>query len=157
VKEACEDLVDRMKSQGIKNVLLGLETTGKVSQFGTLEENIEISKQVNVCVPALDPAHLFARDGGRIDYSEMFEKIEPLNLKHIHMHFSGIKWRPVKLTGKGNEWHHMEINANQPPFEPLAKEILKRKLGVTIICESPLLEQDSLIMKKEFEKLGWRF
>jgi len=157
VKEACEDLVDRMKSQGIKDVLLGLETTGKVSQFGTLEENIEISKQVNECVPVLDPAHLFARDGGKIDYSEMFEKIKSLNLNHIHIHFSGIKWRPVKLTGKGNEWHHMEIKTDQPPFEPLAKEILKRKLNVTIICESPVLEIDSLKMKKMFEGLGWRF
>ena len=156
VKEACEDLADRMKVHGIKNVLLGLETTGKVSQFGTLEENIEISKEVDGCVPALDPAHLFARDGGKIDYSEMFEKMKPLKLSHLHIHFSGIKWRPVKLTGKGNEWHHMEIKTDQPPFEPLAREILKRKLDVTIICESPVLEQDSLVMKKTFEKLGYR-
>jgi len=157
VKEACESLVDKMKEKGIKNVLLGLETTGKVSQFGTLEENIEISKEVDGCMPALDPAHLFARDGGKIDYSEMFEKMKPLKLNHVHMHFSGIKWRPVKLTGNGNEWHHMEIKTDQPPFEPLAKEILKRKLDVTIICESPILEQDSLRMKEIFQKLGYKF
>jgi deoxyribonuclease-4 len=157
VKQACEDLADRMKSHGIKNVLLGLETTGKVSQFGTLEENIEISRKVSRCVPVLDPAHLFARNGGRIDYPEMFEKMKPLKLSHIHMHFSSVKWRPAKATGKGNEWYHMEIKNNQPPFEPLAKEILKRKLDITIISESPVLEQDSLRMKEIFQKLGHKF
>jgi deoxyribonuclease-4 len=134
-----------------------LETTGKVSQFGTLEENIEISKKVDGCVPVPDPAHLFARNGGKIDYSEIFEKLEQLKLEQIHMHFSSVKWRPVKVTGKGNEWHHMEIKNNQPPFEPLAKEILKRKLEVTVISESPILEQDSLKMKKVFENLGYKF
>jgi deoxyribonuclease-4 len=157
VKQACEDLIDRMKSQGIKDVLLGLETTGKVSQFGTLEENIEISKKVEGCVPVLDPAHLFARNGGKIDYAEIFEKIKVLNLEQVHMHFSSVKWRPVKATGKGNEWYHMEIKNNQPPFEPLAKEVLKRKLDITIISESPILEQDSFKMKEVFERLGYKF
>lgn len=155
VKQSCEDLVDKLKERGIKNVLLGLETTGKISQFGTLEENIRISKEVNGCVPAADPAHIFARQGGKINYSEIFDKLEQLKLEYIHMHFSGIKWRPAK--GGGNEWHHLEIKSNQPPFEPLAKEILKRKLDITIISESPVLEQDSLQMVKVFEKLGYKF
>lgn len=155
VKEACEDLVDKLKEKGIKNVLLGLETTGKISQFGTVDEIIRISEEVKGCVPCLDPAHLFARNGGKIDYAGMFDKIKKLKLKHIHMHFSGMKWRPTK--GGGNEWYHLEIKSNQPPFEPLAKEILKRKLDVTIISESPVLEQDSLQMVKVFEKLGYKF
>lgn len=157
IKKACEEMVDYLKQKGIKNVLLGLETTGRVSQFGTLEENIGISKEVKGCVPVLDPAHLFARAAGRIDYSEVFEKVKQLKLEHIHMHFSGIRWRPVKATGTGNEWHHMIIKTNQPAFEPMAKEILKRKLDVTIISESPVLEQDSLEMKKVFDKLGYKF
>jgi len=156
VKQACESLVEKMKEHRIKNVLLGLETTGKMLAVGTLEENIEISKQVSGCIPVLDPAHLFARNAGNIDYSEMFDKLKPLKLEHYHMHFSGIKWRPAKPAG-GNEWYHMEIKVNKPPFEPLAKEILKRKIDITIISESPVLEQDSLVMKKEFKKMGYEF
>jgi deoxyribonuclease-4 len=153
VKEACESLVDKMKQQKIKNVLLGLETTGKQSQFGTLDELVKLCSEVKDCIPALDPAHIFARQAGKIDYAEVFEKMKPLKLEHMHMHFSGIKWRPGKTSG-GNEWYHVEIKTDQPPFEPLAKEVLKRKLDITIICESPFLEQDSLAMKKTFEKLG---
>jgi len=156
VKDACESLVEKMKEHGIKNVLLGLETTGKVSQFGTLDELVELCKKTKGCVPAVDPAHIFARQAGNINYSEMFDKLKLLKLEHYHMHFSGIKWRPAKPVG-GNEWYHMEIKVNQPLFEPLAKEILKRKLDITIISESPVLEQDSLVMKKEFEKMGYEF
>jgi len=48
---------------------------------------------------------------------------------------------------------HVPINSH-PPFKPLAEEILKRKIDVTIISESPVLEQDSLKMLKIFEELG---
>lgn len=155
VKEACQEMVDILKEKGMKDVLLGLETTGRLSQFGTVDENVRISKEVKGCIPVLDPAHLFARNGGKIDYGEMFDKLKPLKLDFIHMHFSNVKWRSA--TGGGNEWYHMEIKNNQPPFEPMAKEILKRKLNIKIISESPVLEQDSLVMKKIFGRLGYSF
>ncbi|GAI47372.1 unnamed protein product, partial [marine sediment metagenome] len=44
-----------------------------------------------------------------------------------------------------------------PPFERLAREVLKRKVNITLISESPTLEQDSLEMKRIFEKLGYEF
>jgi len=44
-----------------------------------------------------------------------------------------------------------------PNFEDFAKEILKRKINITIISESPILEQDSLLMKRIFERLGYKF
>lgn len=154
VKNSCEHMIDKLKEKGVKNILLGLETTGKMSQFGTLDETIRVCKEVDGCVPAVDVAHIFARNGGKVNYKEVFDKLKELKLKHIHIHFAGIRWRPV--DGGGNEWHHLEVKSKQPPFEPLAKEILKRKVDVTIISESPILEQDSLYMKKVFEKLGYK-
>ncbi|MCS7105788.1 MAG: TIM barrel protein [Candidatus Aenigmarchaeota archaeon] len=156
VEEEVKDILEKAKERGIKKVLLGGETTGKVSQFGTLEELVRLSKRVKGFTLVLDPAHIFARNCGKIDYKEMFDQVKELKLKHVHMHFSGIKFTPVKATGFGNEKEHVPINSS-PPFEPLAKEILKRELNVTIISESPVLEQDSLKMKKVFESLGYRF
>jgi deoxyribonuclease-4 len=46
---------------------------------------------------------------------------------------------------------------SHPPFEPLAEEILKRKMNITIISESPVLEQDSLKMLQIFKKLDSKF
>jgi len=143
VKEVCEELAT-------KEAMLGLETTGKHTAFGTLEETVKLCKQVKYCIPVIDFAHIFARNYGKIDYGKIFDAINPLKLKHIHCHFSNIEF-----TEKG-ERRHLVLD-DQPPFEPLAKEILKRKLNITIISESPVLEQDSLQMKKIFEKFGYNF
>lgn len=156
VEKEVKEILEKAKEKGIKNVLLGGETTGKVSQFGTLEELVELSKKVKGFTIVLDPAHLFARNCGRIDYKKMFDQVEELKLKHIHMHFSGIKFNPVKATGFGNEKEHIPMD-DSPPFEPLAKEILRRKLNITIISESPVLELDSLRMKEILTKLGYLF
>ena len=157
VEGACADMLDRMGEGGIKGVRLGLETTGKVSQFGTLDEVIEISKKLKGCAPVVDFAHIYARQAGKIDYSDIFDRLKPLKLKHLHAHFTSMEWTPAKTPGQGNEKRHLPIKFDEPPFKPLAKEILKREVDITLISESPVLEQDSLEMKRFFERLGHRF
>ena len=157
IEGACRDMLNRMRGKEIKRVRLGLETTGKVSQFGTLDEIIEICKKLKGCAPVVDFAHIYARQAGRIDYSEVFEKLKPLKLKHLHAHFTGMEWAPAKAPWQGNERRHLELKVDKPPFEPLAREVLKRKVNITLISESPILEKDSLEMKRTFERLGHRF
>lgn len=153
VEEGFLDILDKMKSHGIKKIKLGVETMAKESQFGTLDETIELCKKVKGVIPYIDWAHLFARNDGKINFEEVFDKLEPLKLEHIHSHFEGLKYntKTMKFVDV-----HVPINSH-PPFEPLAKEILKRKIDITIISESPLLEQDSLKMKKILENLGHKF
>ncbi len=151
VISACEEMYKKMKKNGWDDVYLGMETTGKVSQFGTIDELIDISRKINGCIPVIDFAHIYARSGGRINYAGIFDKLSSLKLKHIHSHFSGIEY------GLKGERRHLPISQAGPDFEKLAKEILKRKLNITIISESPLLEKDSLVMKKIFENLGYQF
>jgi len=67
-----------------------------------------------------------------------------------------VEFSPVG-EGRGNEKRHRDLSSNQPPFEPLAREILRRKVEITLISESPVLEQDSLRMKEIFRSLGYRF
>ena len=151
VKEGFRDILDEMKSKGIKNVKLGIETMGRWSQFGSLEEAIGMCKEFKQhVIPFIDWSHLYVRGKGSIDYEKILDALKPLNLDHIYSHFQNVK------KNKQGEWVdiHEPINSH-PSFEPLAKEILKRKLDITIICESPVIEQDSLKMKKIFEKLGY--
>lgn len=150
LKENILDILDKMKSKGIKNAKFGLETMGRESQFGSLDEIIKLCKDIKSeqLVPYIDWGHLFVRGKGRIDYGEVFDKLKPLKLEHINSHFEG-----VNKNKKGEFVDvHMPID-NHPPFEPLVKEILKGKLDITIISESPILEQDSLKMKKILEKI----
>jgi deoxyribonuclease-4 len=155
VKDACSDLLDRVREIGIKGVRLGLETTGKVSQFGTLEEIVRICRELKGCSPVIDWAHIYARSGGRIDYPEIFESVSVLKPKHLHTHFSCIEFSPVGMTGKGNERRHLNLDAKRPGFEELAKEIVRRKIDITIISESPSLEQDALRMREIFKEIGF--
>jgi len=157
VEDACKDLLKRMKDAGIKGVSLGLETTGKVSAFGTLDENVKLSQEVPGCEPVVDFAHIWARQAGTIDYQEIFRKLRPLGLEHLHCHFTSMEWTPARVEGQGNEKRHLPIEFNSPPFKPLAEEIVKRKMSIALISESPVLEEDSLKMKRIFEGLGWKF
>ena len=150
VEKACEEMNEVVEKKGW-DVKLGLETTGKVSQFGTLEENIGIHKKIENCVPVVDFAHLFARSGGHIDFGNVLKKLESLHLESYHTHFSGIEY-----TDKG-ERNHLTIDHKKPDFEELAKSLMKSKIKeMTIISESPILEKDSLKMKKVLESLGYK-
>jgi len=160
VKQSCEDIIKQMKLKGIGDVKLGLETMGKQSTFGTLEEIIRICREVKGCAPVVDWAHLNCRSAGGLkkqgDYAKIFDELKPLKLDHLHTHVTGAEYSEVE-RGRGNEKHHLTIDSKKPDFEPLVKEILGRKIGITMISESPTLEQDALVLKKMFEKHGYRF
>lgn len=114
------------------------ETTGKVNVFGSLEELIKLVKDTkcNLCV---DFAHLYARNQGKLNYKEVFDKLKILKLKKLHCHFSGIEY------GLKGEKRHIKVDLNQ--FKKLVKDIPK-KLDVVIINESPYILEDALEMNK---------
>ena len=147
-KEAIDGMLNAIRGNRW-NCKLAPETTGKHSALGSLDETIRLVKETG-CYLCVDMAHLFARQYGKIDYMEIFDKLEPLKLKHLHIHFSGIEY-----TAKG-EKNHIVLN-HSPPFRPLAQEILKRGLDVTIISESPVTWEDSQKMRRIFETLGHKF
>ena len=155
VKRACAEMVDEMASSGINGVNLGLETMGKQATFGTIGEIISVCREVKNCVPVVDWAHINCRYLGIIkkqeDYGKIFDRLAPLKLKHLHAHATCAEFTPAG-PGAGNEKHHLTLDAKKPDYEPLVKEIMKRKLDITLISESPLLEQDALSMKKIIEK-----
>ncbi|MCD6371369.1 MAG: TIM barrel protein [Candidatus Aenigmarchaeota archaeon] len=153
--EITMEILEKMKKKGIENTKLTYETMAKESQFAGLEELVKLAKSIkdkNFGI-TVDFAHLYARNNGKINYSQIFDKIEELKVKHLHSHFSNMKYN---LNKKRFIDVHIPINSH-PPFKPLAKEILKRRIEITIISESPILEKDSLKMKRIFENLGYKF
>ncbi len=153
MKEITLKIISEMDRMRIKNVKLAYETMAKESQFADLDELLELMKEVKskILTVCVDFAHLYCRKNGKIDYSEVLEKIKKIT--HIHSHFSNVKYN---LNTKKFVDVHIPIDSN-PPFEPLAREILRRGINITIISESPKLELDSVKMKDIFEKLGYKF
>jgi deoxyribonuclease-4 len=149
VKEAIEEMQSVLESKKW-NVRLAPETTGKGSQFGDLEELARLRKQTG-CGICVDFAHIYARNHGVIDYGKVLDSVEGMRLRELQCHFSGITYTP-----KGERKHEV-ISSGKPPFEPLARELVKRKMDAVIISESPVTWKDSLLMKEIFEKLGYKF
>ncbi len=101
-KECFDAVVDcaTKLASNYPNAILGFETTGKHSAFGSFEEILDVCKEVNLpnCVPVIDFAHLFARNYGKIDYSLVLDTILSYKHKVLHAHFSSIAYtEKVKL------------------------------------------------------------
>ena len=149
--EALKDVVESMKTLGIKKVKFGPETMGKQSQFGSLEEVLKLCEEVEQTQPVIDWAHLHARDKGRFrtieDFRKVVEEIENRlgteAVKDMHCHFT-----KVEFTEKGEKRHHTLDEAEYgPDFTLLAKVIVEFKLRPVIISESPVLDVDAVKMR----------
>jgi len=153
MKGVTKEILEFMKDNGIKNTLLAYETMAKESQFASLEELLRLVKEVKSkqFTTYVDFAHVFVRNGGEISYSDVLEKLKDFD--HVYSHFSNMRYN---VSTKKFADVHMPIDSH-PPFKPLAEEIVKRKIDITIISESPILEQDSLKMVQIFKKLGLKF
>ncbi len=145
IKERIKEIQKEIKKNKW-DVKLAPEITGKINVFGNLDEILRLVKETG-CSFCIDYAHLKARNQGKLDYDEIFGKVK--KFKHLHCHFSGINY-----TKKGERNH---LLTKESEIKELAKEIMKRKLGVTIINESPDPLGDSIKTKKIFEKLGYKF
>lgn len=147
VKEQCEDILRKADDGGL-TCSLALETAGKLSGFGRVRELVRLHSELPQLLPCIDFAHVFACNNGYIDYKLVLDRLESVGIKRLYGHFSAINYNE-----KG-ERNHLPLSRGGPEFGPLAKEILRRKISAVLICESPLLEADALVMKKVFEKLG---
>lgn len=153
VSRAVKDIL-KQKKRLFPNVNLGLETMGKPTQFGTLEEVLRISSALEL-YPVIDPAHLHARCNGAVnsakEWHAMFDMYEKYlgrkSLKSMHMHYSGIAYGP-----KG-ETHHLPFRKSDANWREFLQVLKDRNIEGTVVCESPLLEADTLLLQLEFAKL----
>ena len=124
---------------------------GKPTQFGTLEEVLRISKEFGI-YPTVDPAHMHARTNGLInsteEWGDMFDLYEhslgKKSLKRMHMHFSGIAY------GLKGEKHHEPLRESDARWEDFLQVLKDRKIEGTVVCESPAMEKDTVLMQKTF-------
>lgn len=142
-------IIGILKKEKVK-IKIGIETMGKQKVFGTIDEIVEICKNLKDIVPVIDLAHVHARGNGslkeRKDFEELFEKLKPLKLKHYLLHITGV------LYEDGNEFYHLPIKKGDMPIAPLVEIILDNNYNVTLISESPLLEHDAIYIKLQVEK-----
>jgi len=140
VKKEIMEMQNKIKNNN-NNVILAPETTGKPSQFGTMDELLRLSRETG-CGFCVDFSHLLARDR-KLDYDELFNKLK--DIKHLHCHFSGIEY------GEKGEKRHVITPVDK--IRELLKYVKKYNKDVTIINESPDPFGDCVKMKKVLNQL----
>lgn len=172
-------------------IMLAPELTGKGSQFGTIEELVQIVKEfggvnsktkVRFCI---DFAHNHARQNGAFaeedDFRKFFDYIfaelgEEVG-QALHMHMSAIEFSE---KGERNhltfldsldaykaegidipelEEHYKELEqknrlgGGKQDWQALLRVLKEYEIGGYLVCESPNLEHDALLMQRYYESI----
>ncbi len=159
LKDSKEETYNTIKENLLKLPYKGvdyrLETTGKGSQFGTLEELVSICKEVKSCKLCIDFAHIHARNNGSLkrynDFAEIlqyiFKELGRIALDDMHIHMGGINY-----TEKG-EKNHLPLLDSDFNYVGCLKALKDFNVKGCVILEGPLVENDALLLKNTYEKL----
>lgn len=139
-------------------VTLRPETMGKIAMLGSLEDVLAISAALPGAVkPCLDFAHLYARSGdGSCNTYEQWshlldqvgEQLGQAALGELHIHLSGIEYGP-----KG-EKNHLKIEECDLDLPALFRALHAHGGRGRILCESPAMEDDTLVMKRAWGEVS---
>ena len=148
--------VEELRKAG-NPVTIRPETMGKSAMLGSFEDTLAMSTAIDGVQPCIDFAHLHARPGdGTINtYDEwaallkMYQKaLGKKALKRLHIHLSGIEYGP-----KG-EKNHLPVAESDLKLNFLFKALKEFNCAGRILCESPIMEEDALNMKKAWMKVS---
>lgn len=154
VKKHMKDVMQHVKDAGL-NIWIRPETTGKPTQFGDLRELCNLSAELDQVLPCIDFAHLHARTGGKLnttnefhDMLSFYEKTLGKDaLKNMHIHLAGINY-----TDKG-ERNHLPLQESDMNYKDLLRTLHEFGCCGVLICESPNIESDALLLKKFYSAL----
>lgn len=131
------------------------ETTGKPTQWGDLDEIVALSKKFKQVLPCVDFSHLHARTNGLYntydEFCAVFDKIGTelgaYALENFHAHIAGIEYGP-----KG-EKKHLPLDESDMNYKDLLKAFKAFDVKGVVVCESPLIETDAVILKEYYKSL----
>ncbi len=122
------------------------ELTGKASQ---------VSAAVPGVLPCVDFSHRYARDLGRHNRYEDFvatlaaieARLGRTALERLHVHISGIEYGP-----KG-ERRHQPLRDTKFRWRELLRALKDMRVGGWVVCESPSMEDDAVLLQRAFKRL----
>jgi len=134
---------------GLSNVWIRPETTGKGTQWGDIDEIIALSKEFEQVLPCVDFSHIHARSGGKWntydEFSKILDKIAnglgQKALDNFHGHLAGIAY-----SEKG-EKNHLELENSDMNYKDLLKVLKEFNVKGALVCESPNIEDDCKLIK----------
>ena len=153
ISDALQRALEELDSAGVK-IWIRPETTGKPTQFGSLEETVKLSQELENVLPVVDFAHLHARSNGKYNtYEEFTSVLEYIEkylgktaLRNMHIHISGIDY------GEKGEIQHLNLEESDLNYKDLIQALRDFNVKGAVICESPNLEDDALLLRNTYRK-----
>ncbi len=154
VKAKLEQINEFLKKENI-DIWIRPETTGKPTQWGDLDEIINLSKEFDNVLPCIDFSHLHARFAGECntydEFSSIFEKLGSelgeYAINNFHGHLAGIDY------GAKGEKKHLNLEDSDMNFKDLLKVMKKFGVKGALVCESPNIEDDAALLKRFYDSI----
>jgi len=150
VRDNMERILAQLAGEG-NGVCLRPEVMGKVSQFGTINEVLELCSELKGVAPAIDFSHWHARTGKANSYDEFTAVLKQIEgklgrkaLDDMHIHVSGIDY------GLKGEVRHRNLTDSDFNYTELMKALKDFEVSGLLICESPNQEEDALLLKRTY-------
>ncbi len=153
VKKYLGETLNQLKREN-NRVWIRPEIMGKPSQFGALEEVLNLCTELEGLAPGIDFAHCHARSGGFNSYPEFTaillqvkERLGRAALDNMHIHVSGISY------GKKGEIKHLNLKESDFQYIELLQALRDYDVKGLVICESPNLEEDALLLQATYNEV----
>ena len=153
VKKYLAETLNQLKKENNK-VMIRPEVLGKPSEFGTLDEVFNLSTELEGLAPCIDFAHWHARTRKFNSYPEFAsillqvkERLGRAALDSMHIHVSGISY------GLQGEIKHLNLKESDLQYGELLQALKDYEVKGIVICESPNLEEDALLLQATYNAL----
>jgi deoxyribonuclease-4 len=153
VKKYLAEVMGQLKREN-NRVWVRLEVMGKPSEFGTIDEILNLCTELEGVGIGVDFAHWHARSGLSNSYPEFVSVLQQIGqrlgdsaLSNMHMHVSGIAY------GKKGEIKHLNLQESDFKYAELLKALKDYGVKGIVICESPNLEEDALLLQETYSRL----
>ncbi len=150
VKNSFKKISMTIKDEGY-NVWVRPETMEGKAKFGDLDEVLSVCEGLDYILPCIDFAHLRFRNNWntREDFEEILNRVEESlgkeALREMHIHISGIM-----LDKAGT---HLNLEESDLKWKEILETLKDYDVKGVVICESPNLEEDTILLKKYYTSL----
>jgi deoxyribonuclease-4 len=153
VKKHLAEVMSQLKREN-NRVWVRPEVMGKPSEFGTVDEILSLCAELEGVGIGMDFAHWHARSGGFNSYAEFASVLQQIKersgdqaLHNMHIHVSGIDY------GKKGERKHLNLPESDLKYAELLRALRDFDAKGIVICESPNLEEDALLLQETYHRL----
>jgi len=152
IKKHLQEILDQLKKENTR-LWIRPEIAGKGSQFGTVDEILKLSAELEMVAPCIDFAHWHAQTGGFNSYPEFASILEQISqrlgraaLDNMHIHVSGIAY------GSKGEKNHLNLKDSDFHYVELLQALKDYHVRGMLICESPNLEEDARLLQETYTR-----